>query len=267
MSDLLIASSEADARAADAVREHHAAMAGELALLVERLVGAATSGHEAAGEEVRRELLGWCARDLLPHARAEEQAMYPAAGDTVEGRLLIEAMLGEHELVVRLIDQVAEADDLVRAAAAATALRTVFESHLAKENDLILPVLATAPGVSVAELLSGMHELLGGHDAAPTGSGSEAEGGCGGHACTCGEVDGPDHPELDARAIPHAIRHATIFGALESLEPGSGLVLLAPHDPLPLLAQIDQRWPGRFTTDYRERGPETWKLALVRGDA
>lgn len=39
------------------------------------------------------------------------------------------------------------------------------------------------------------------------------------HTCTCGEHD-DQLPELDARAIPHAIRHASIFGALDSLAPG-----------------------------------------------
>ena len=84
------------------------------------------------------------------------------------------------------------------------------------------------------------------------------------HACACGEHDA-ELPELDARAIPHAIRHATIFGALDSVRPGGGLVLIAPHDPLPLLAQIEQRTPGLFAVDYLERGPQAWRLQFVRG--
>jgi uncharacterized protein (DUF2249 family) len=69
------------------------------------------------------------------------------------------------------------------------------------------------------------------------------------------------------RAVPHAIRHATIFGALESVQPGAGLELVAPHDPLPLLDQINRRWPGAFAVAYRERGPEAWRLTLERTDA
>ena len=71
-------------------------------------------------------------------------------------------------------------------------------------------------------------------------------------------------PELDARAVPHAIRHATIFGALDSVGPGSGMVLVAPHDPLPLLEQLEQRSPGLFSIDYLERGPEAWRVRFVR---
>ena len=81
--------------------------------------------------------------------------------------------------------------------------------------------------------------------------------------CGCGGHDDTSLPVLDARVIPHAIRHATIFGALDSVGPGSGLVLLAPHDPVPLLAQVEQRWPGRFTLEYLERGPVDWRLAFL----
>lgn len=82
-------------------------------------------------------------------------------------------------------------------------------------------------------------------------------GGCGCHEAETGL------PELDARAIPHAIRHATIKGALGSLEPGAGMVLVAPHDPIPLLAQIEAENPGRYSVEYVERGP-AWRLAFVR---
>jgi uncharacterized protein (DUF2249 family) len=82
--------------------------------------------------------------------------------------------------------------------------------------------------------------------------------------CACGESDAPGYPELDARAIPHAIRHAAIFGALEGVAPGAGLVLLAPHDPVGLLAQLQQRAPDTYDIEYLQRGPEAWRLSLVR---
>jgi uncharacterized protein (DUF2249 family) len=84
-----------------------------------------------------------------------------------------------------------------------------------------------------------------------------------GHACACNEHD-VEVPELDARLIPHAIRHATIFGARGSLHTGGALDLVAPHDPLPLLAQVEQAAPGGFAVDYLERGPEAWRLRFVR---
>jgi uncharacterized protein (DUF2249 family) len=267
MSELVIASSGAYAHAAEAVTQHHAVMAGALRLRIETLFTTASHRDVAAGDAARRDLVDWCERELVPHALAEEQAMYPAARATVEGRLLVEAMIGEHRVITRLIRDVAGADDLLRAAASATALGAVFDSHLTKENDLVLPLLAATPGVSVAGLLDGMHELLGAADDAADSEVDEGDAGCGGHTCSCGEVDGPGYPELDVRSVPHAIRHATIFGALESVRPGAGLDLVAPHDPLPLLDQVDHRWPGVFSVTYRERGPEAWRLSLVRGDA
>lgn len=263
MTELVIASSQADAEAVEAVKQHHAELAGALRLRVEALLAAAAAGDRPAAEESRQDLVAWCERELLPHALAEEGAMYPAARETVEGRLLIESMLGEHTLITGLVREVAQTTDAVRAAAAGNALRVAFDSHLAKENDLVLPLLAGTPGVSVAELLGGMHELLGGHEA---GGETEGAGGCGGHACACGEADRPGYPELDVRNVPHAIRHATVFGALDAVGPGSGLELVAPHDPLPLLGQIEGRWPGRFTVSYQERGPEAWRLLLLRSN-
>jgi uncharacterized protein (DUF2249 family) len=42
------------------------------------------------------------------------------------------------------------------------------------------------------------------------------------------------------------------------------LVLVSPHNPLPLLAQLEQRSPGLFSVDYLERGPERWRIRFVR---
>ena len=277
MNDVVIASTEADARAAEAVEQHHAQLAGALAAQVETLVSAAAGRDDQAAAAARSDLAAWCERELVPHALAEEKAMYPAAQGKPEGRLLVEGMLAEHKVIVGLVQLLATTQDPVRAAAAAKALQVSFESHLSKENGLVLPLLVSAPDVSVAELLGGMHELLGAGDGHGHGHGhghedihDEAVGAAepqqshGGHNCGCGEVDGPGYPELDARAVPHAIRHATIFGALDAVRPGGGMILVAPHDPLPLLAQIEQRSPGAFEVSYVERGPEAWRLAFVR---
>ena len=55
-----------------------------------------------------------------------------------------------------------------------------------------------------------------------------------GHSCGCHEHDA-DTPVLDVRTIPHAIRHAAIFGAFEAIAPGGAIVLIAPHAPVPML--------------------------------
>ncbi|MDP3892394.1 DUF2249 domain-containing protein [Nocardioides sp.] len=262
---LRIATSEADARAAEAVELHHARMAGELAMKAASLAAAARAARPADSEEARLDLVRWCRDELVPHALAEESTMYRAAGSMPRARLLVEAMLVEHQRIIGLVDRLDTTSEPVAAAALARALRELFEAHLAKENDQILPLLLASPDVAVAELLGGMHELLGPGES-DRSPGPVDEDGCGstGHTCGCAETDGPASPELDAREIPHAIRHATIFGALDGVQPGAGLVLIAPHDPLPLLAQLEQRAPEAFAVDYLERGPETWRLSLMR---
>ena len=265
MSHLVIASSEADAAAAAAVEQHHAELAGALAVSVERVVAAASHGDADSFTRAREELVGWCRTDLVPHATAEEQALYPAARLRDDGRLLVEGMLAEHAVINQLVVDLATASDSVRAASAATALRVVFDAHLAKENDLLLPLLVGAPDVSVADLIADMRaDLQAGKQIRTETDMATDEDAHGGHSCGCGEVDGPGYPELDARAVPHAIRHATIFGALDAVRPGGGLVLVAPHDPLPMLAQLERRSPGTFAVDYLQRGPEAWRLRFVR---
>ena len=274
MDTVVIASTEQDSAAVEAVKTHHAEMAGTLTALAGRVAGA---GDTATALAARDDLVRWAERDLVPHALAEEKAMYPLAHRDDRARLLIDAMLAEHQLILGLVEGLKAAGSQVAAAAEARALAVTFESHLAKENEQVLPLLASTPEVSLSDALAGMHELLGGHgdhghgdhgehghghgDAAE-GAGSR-EGGCGG-ACSCGETDGAELPELDARTVPHAIRHATIFGALDSVRAGSGMVLVAPHDPLPLLKQLEGRAPGAFAVDYLERGPEAWRLRFTR---
>lgn len=252
------ADAQADAQAAEAVERHHAQMAGALVLKVDALSAAARDGRQQEADDVRADLVGWCRTELVPHALAEEATLYRAAGARPEGRLLVEAMLAEHQVIIGLVDDLERAGDTVTAAGLAQALHVLFTTHLAKENEQILPLLVAAPDVSVATLLGGMHELLG-------GGGDGGDGGDDADASSV-QVDPAGHPELDARSIPHAIRHAAIFGALGSVRPGQGLVLVAPHDPLPLLAQLERREPGTFVVEYLERGPDAWRLAILRRD-
>lgn len=259
MNSLVIASTEADASAASAVEQHHAQMAGALALKVQAVLRSVVGGDDGDVHTAAEQLVAWCEGELIPHAAAEEATLYAGARRRPEGKLLVDGMLTEHTVIIDLVREIAAAPAPLAAAAAARALQVVFDNHLEKENTLVLPLLVAAADVSVADLLGGLHELVGG----PSTNEDPADAP-GGHVCTCGESDGDQYPQLDARAIPHAIRHATIFGALAAIRPGGGLVLLAPHDPQPLLAQVEQRNPGVFAVEYLERGPQDWRLAFVR---
>lgn len=73
-----------------------------------------------------------------------------------------------------------------------------------------------------------------------------------------------DVPALDVRPIPRSIRHATVIGALSAIRPGRSLDLVAPHDPQPLLRQVEGLEPGVWSIEYLVEGPEAWTLRLTR---
>jgi uncharacterized protein (DUF2249 family) len=59
---------------------------------------------------------------------------------------------------------------------------------------------------------------------------------------------------FDARGIARRFRHSAIFGALGSLRSGETMRFINDHDPLPLLAQLRERFGEHLTVGYRERG-------------
>lgn len=150
-----------DVGAAQAVAHHHDQMAGSLADLGHALLAAARSQDPEGVDRARSDLVAWCLHQLVPHALAEESTMYAAAGELTSGRLLVEAMLAEHRVIVGLVSQLEAAKDPFEAVAVTRALQVLFETHLGKENEQVLPLLVATPEVSVADLLGGMHELLG----------------------------------------------------------------------------------------------------------
>ena len=64
----------------------------------------------------------------------------------------------------------------------------------------------------------------------------------------------PVHP-FDARGIARRFRHAAIFGALDALRPGEAMRFVNDHDPLPLLAQLQERYGESLAIEYRQREP------------
>ncbi|MEH1017324.1 DUF2249 domain-containing protein [Micromonospora sp. CPCC 206060] len=258
----------ADEQAARAVVRHHSDLAAVLTGHVTRLVDAVDVGTLRQVGACRDELVTWLHGELLPHAYAEEAALYPAAADLPAGKLLVEGMLGEHRAIAALVTELEQATSPTAAAAAARALQAVFATHLAKENDLVVPLLVTADTVSLAGLLDGMHDIIG------ADSGSSA-GGCGGGAggCGCGgDAASADaaaplltiDPRLDVRELPHGERHARVLAALDALRADAAMVLVAPHAPRPLLAEIDARYAGQVTAEWLQNGPDVWQIRLRR---
>ena len=147
-----------DAQAADAIRAHHVQMQAELRARVDALVEAVRGGEPHA--DAQRRVLDYLRGELLTHARAEEGALYPAA-DSGIAAMLVRSMRDEHENLVAHVDDLGNATDGLSAAIIAASCRALFESHLHKENDLLVPALIADPRVSIGDLLAGMHELIG----------------------------------------------------------------------------------------------------------
>lgn len=62
------------------------------------------------------------------------------------------------------------------------------------------------------------------------------------------------HP-FDARGVAKRFRHAAIFGALQSLNRGETMRFVNDHDPLPLLAQLQQSFGEALGISYVRREP------------
>jgi uncharacterized protein (DUF2249 family) len=273
----------ANAFAARAVVDHHAQLAAGVDQRVDALVRHVDGQYLLKAEDARQDLLGYLRREILPHAKAEEDKLYPPAAALADGRLLVEGMIEEHRTLTVLVTELADAESPVRAAAAARALGTLFAVHLAKENDLVLPLLVATPEVALSQVLAGMHELLGeegGHAAGgerDEGAAEErAEDGCGCGGCGCGgdqaagaassaaapvlSVDA----RLDVRDVPHSQRHALVLSTVEALPPGEAVVLVASHAPRPVLTEIGDRFGARIQAQWLQSGPEVWQVRLER---
>lgn len=69
---------------------------------------------------------------------------------------------------------------------------------------------------------------------------------------------------FDARGVAKRFRHAAIFGALDSLTPGETMRFVNDHDPLPLLAQMRQRYGEGIEINYVAREPEGVVIDFTR---
>ena len=259
-------SSHRNAPVIAAISRHHTQLAGQLHELTDAVLAAAPSGHYGSA---RKQLLAWYSDELLPHALAEERALYRPAQDLPGTRLLVLGMLAEHRELEKSILRISNADSPVAVVAAVAAAHAVFTIHLSKENDLLLPALDAAE-VDLAAVLDGMHEILG-----QSATDEPAAAGCGCGGCGCGEsaatdeellqVGGaPSQEVLDVRALAHGARHEIIFAKLDGLAITESLVIHNDHDPKPLKYQTEALWPDCFQWTYLESGPTLWRVAITR---
>ncbi|OJY53256.1 MAG: hypothetical protein BGP03_27710 [Pseudonocardia sp. 73-21] len=146
-----------DRSALQAILDHHAALARELDERVAQVLSAAREGVDP--ELGRAALTTFLADELLPHAAAEEQSLYPAAAADPTLESLVLAMIDEHRALAHRVDQLDTALDSTTLVATAAEIRALFAVHLHKENEYLLPAFIHA-GVDLPALLHDTHHLL-----------------------------------------------------------------------------------------------------------
>lgn len=73
-----------------------------------------------------------------------------------------------------------------------------------------------------------------------------------------------DSVVFDVRPIPCRVKHAQIFQRWLDLPVGQFFILLNDHDPIPLRYQFEAQFPGAFSWDYVEQGPEDFRVKITK---
>lgn len=74
----------------------------------------------------------------------------------------------------------------------------------------------------------------------------------------------PQEQQLDVREIIPRERHPRIFNTFDAMKSGESFVLVNDHDPKPLYYQFNAERPEQFSWEYLEKGPETWRVRIMR---
>ncbi len=70
--------------------------------------------------------------------------------------------------------------------------------------------------------------------------------------------------EIRASEIPVSVRHQTIFGAIDALEPDQAIRLRVDHEPKPLFYMLQAERAGKFAWLPEQDGPDEWVVVVRR---
>jgi uncharacterized protein (DUF2249 family)/hemerythrin-like domain-containing protein len=156
----------------EAMRTHHRLLSEQLNSRAAAVSEAVTAGrpHDAAVADV----ITYLAEEVLPHAVAEEETIYPAAA-AARGDLIgtVNEMTAEHDTLSAAAEALAGLSDGTAAAAQAQQIADLFAAHATRENEVLLPALLANDDVDLAALLAQMHRRA--EEAAKTGLTGKAE--------------------------------------------------------------------------------------------
>lgn len=70
--------------------------------------------------------------------------------------------------------------------------------------------------------------------------------------------------EFDIRPFPPTERHEMFYQAFADIKPGEAFEFINDHDPKPLYYQMEAESKEPFRWEYLEKGPEAWKVRVVK---
>jgi hypothetical protein len=114
---------------------------------------------------LRERILGFLRGTLVPHAKAEEEVLYPEWSRLLGFADAAAPMIHDHEAIVARIDELARVDvhDVDALQALLYGLYALISVHFRKEEDLQLPAFDAAPPEITAAVIARMERATGHH--------------------------------------------------------------------------------------------------------
>jgi uncharacterized protein (DUF2249 family)/hemerythrin-like domain-containing protein len=144
----------------EAMLTHHRLLSEQLSTRAAAVSEAVATGrrHDAAVAE----MIAYLAEEVLPHAIAEEETIYPAvAAARPDLTGTVSEMVAEHGTLSAFAEALAGLAEGHAAAEKARQIANLFGAHAARENNVLLPALLTGDDVDLAALLAQMHRRAG----------------------------------------------------------------------------------------------------------
>ncbi len=69
---------------------------------------------------------------------------------------------------------------------------------------------------------------------------------------------------FDVREISCSVKHRQILDRWLAMAVGDFFVLKNDHDPVPLRYQFEAEFPGAFTWEHLEKGPDVYQVKIVK---
>ena len=151
-------------RPTEPFRKEHEQLLGH----IEHIAEAARELPRLSSEEraaLRDRILAFLRGTLIPHAKAEEEVLYPEWSKLVGFPGAAASMIHDHEAIVARIDRLAGADvdDVDALQELLYGLYALISVHFRKEEDLQLPAFDAAPP-EITEAVIARMETASGHD-------------------------------------------------------------------------------------------------------